>query len=257
LDFFPFIRVRDGPLSIADDLFMECLINGIKNETISYQTLIKKNTNKNRSALLKKINALKTEGVIFDNRILELEMLLNKQLDLELRAEIENLSSYEYLNDEKITPYFVSLAKNNKATASIDTICDDNGNAFINAADRNEYVRDFYAKLYRVPDGQPANVEGCIENFLGPEILNSRLIADSKIPANKAQELESDITIEELDVSVLQGNKSAAGMDGLNNCFIKRYWKYLRTPLHRYLSKCVSTSRLTNSFRSAKNKIIP
>jgi hypothetical protein len=236
---------------------MECLINGIKNETISYQTFIKKNTNKNRSALLKKIDALKSEGVNFDNRLLELESLLNKQLDLELRAEIENLSSYEYLNDEKITPYFVSLAKNNKATASTDTICDDNGNAFINAADRNEYVREFYAKLYRVPDGQPANVEGCIENFLGPEILNSRLIADSKIPADKAQELESDITIEELDVSVLQGNKSAAGMDGLNNCFIKRYWKYLRTPLHRYLTCCVRTSRLTDSFRSAKIKIIP
>jgi hypothetical protein len=145
LDFFPFVRVRDGPLTISDDLFIECLVNGIKNETISYQTFIKKNTNKNRSALLKKIEALKSEGINFDNRLLELESLLNKQLDLELRAEIENLSSYEYLNDEKITPYFVSLAKNNKATASTDTICDDNGNAFINAADRNQYVREFYA----------------------------------------------------------------------------------------------------------------
>jgi hypothetical protein len=58
LDFFPFITVRDGPLSIADDMFMECLVNGIKNETISYQTFIQKNTNKNRTALIKKSTPL-------------------------------------------------------------------------------------------------------------------------------------------------------------------------------------------------------
>jgi len=29
-------------LSIEDDIFLECLINAIKNETISYQTFIKK-----------------------------------------------------------------------------------------------------------------------------------------------------------------------------------------------------------------------
>jgi hypothetical protein len=111
--------------------------------------------------------------------------------------------------------------------------------------------------LYGIPVGQPENVEGCIENFLGAEILNSRLVRDSKIPADKAAELERDITIEELDISVLQGNRSAAGMDGLSNCFIKRYWKYFRTPLHRYLLKCLQVSKLTDSFRTAKIKIIP
>jgi hypothetical protein len=183
--------------------------------------------------------------------------LLNKQVDLELRSEIENLNSFEYLNDEKKTPYFVSLAKSNKAVASTDNICDENGVPFNSSTARNEYVRNFYAKLYGIPDDQPENVEGCIENFIGAEILNSRLVRDSKIPADKAEELERDITIEELDISVLQGNRSAAGMDGLSNCFIKRYWKYFRTPLHRYLLKCLQGSKLTDSFRTAKIKIIP
>jgi hypothetical protein len=43
LEFFPFARARDGTLSIGDDIFMECLMNNIKNETISYQIFVKKN----------------------------------------------------------------------------------------------------------------------------------------------------------------------------------------------------------------------
>jgi hypothetical protein len=44
-----------------------------------------------------------------------------------MRTEIENLSSFEYLNDEKITPYFVNLAKCNTAAATTDSICDSDG----------------------------------------------------------------------------------------------------------------------------------
>ena len=81
------------------------------------------------------------------DEILECEAILNRQTDLELRAEIENLRNFEYLNDEKITPYFVSLAKSNKATATTDSICDDEGNPFNSAVERNNYVRNFYASL--------------------------------------------------------------------------------------------------------------
>jgi hypothetical protein len=49
---------------------------------------------------------------------MEAEAVLNRQLDIEMRTEIENLSSFEYLNNEKITPYFVNLAKCNTASGS-------------------------------------------------------------------------------------------------------------------------------------------
>jgi hypothetical protein len=69
---------------------------------------------------------------------------------------------------------------------------------------------NFYAKLYSIPEGQEPAAENCIEDFLGPEICNSRLVMDSKIPEQKRLELEQDITIQELDISAAQGNKSAA-----------------------------------------------
>jgi hypothetical protein len=182
LEFFPFETTRDGTLSIEDDIFMECLINSIKNETISHQTFVKKNSQKNRANLVKKITDLKERGLIGTDAFLEYESILNKQMDLEMRAELENLNCYEYLNDEKITPYFISLAKSNKAIASTDTICDNDGIPFRTATDRNNCVKEFYSKLYSIPPDEPPNIEDCIEEFLGPEILNSCLVQDSKVP---------------------------------------------------------------------------
>jgi hypothetical protein len=74
---------------------------------------------------------------------------------------------------------------------------------------------------------------------------------------NKREELESPITIEELDISASQGNRSAAGMDGLSNCLIKKIWPLLRVPLHKYLNHCLETGNLTFTFRTAKIRIIP
>jgi len=59
LEFFPFEIVRDGPLTINDDQFMECLTNTIRNETISYQQFIEKNSQKQRKRLLEKIKEFK------------------------------------------------------------------------------------------------------------------------------------------------------------------------------------------------------
>ncbi len=85
LEFFPFETVRDGTLGIEDDLFMECLINAVKNETISYQIFVIKKSKKNKANLIKRIEERKKSGFIGDDLTLELEGLLNKQVDLELR----------------------------------------------------------------------------------------------------------------------------------------------------------------------------
>jgi len=257
LEFFPFDVARDGNLTIGDDIFMECLMNGMRNEIVSYQTFIQKNVKTQKRNLISRIESLKNSSIPGTELILELERTLNRQLDLEMRTELENHRNFEYLNDEKITPYFVNLAKCNNACATTDSICDSNGQPFANGELRNAYVREFYADLYKIPEGQVPAADGCIEAFLGPEICVTRLVQESKIPEIKKTELERDISIEELDVSALQGNKSAAGMDGLSNCFIKKFWQLLRTPLHRYLKKCLLTGSLTNSFKTAKIRIIP
>jgi hypothetical protein len=254
LEFFPFELVRDGELSICDDLFLECLVNSMRNEIVSYQTFLKKATHTQKKNLMTRIENLKETSVPGSDMILELERILNRQLDLEMRTELENSSNFEYLNDEKITPYFVNLDKCNKATATTDVICDNNGEPFNTAEDRNNFVRNFYADLYKIPAGQQPAGDGCIEEFLGPLICSSKIVGDSKLTEAKRLELEHAVTIEELDISASQGNKSSAGMDGLSNCFIKKFWPLLRKPLHRYLTECLRKGRLTDSFRIIPKK---
>jgi hypothetical protein len=46
-------------------------------------------------------------------------------------------------------------------------------------------------------------------------------------------------------------------MDGLSNCFIKKYWNLIRVPLHRYACYCHGTGKLTPNFSTASIKLIP
>ncbi len=134
---------------------------------------------------------------------------------------------------------------------------DDDGNPFRSDAELKEYIRNFYQKIYRAPASDATLRENCIHEFLGEEICNSNLVKDSIIPENLAQELEEPLTLNELNKSAAQGNRSAAGMDGINNCFIKKFWHLLRLPLHRYITLCHNEGTLTQSFRTASIKLIP
>jgi hypothetical protein len=99
---------------------------------------------------------------------------------------------------------------------------DNDGNPFRSDIELKEYVRNFYQKIYKAPASDDTIREDCIRKFLEEEICNSNLVKDSIIPENLAQELEDPFTLTELDESAAQGNRSAAGMDSINNCFFKK-----------------------------------
>jgi hypothetical protein len=123
--------------------------------------------------------------------------------------------------------------------------------------DMKNYVLTYYTSLYKKDENEPADFSNCIENFLGEEICQNPITVSRKIPANLAQLLELPISIDELDKSISQANKSACGMDGISNCFIKKYWTYFRTPLHRYLGTALLKKQLTPTFRTGLIKLIP
>jgi hypothetical protein len=89
-------------------------------------------------------------------------------------------------------------------------------------------VRNYYQNLYRKPACNETFNPNCIREFLGQEILNSGLVRDSIISEATAAWLEAPLSMEELDKSAAQGNRSASGMDGLSNCFIKKFWHVLK-----------------------------
>ena len=93
------------------------------------------------------------------------------------------------------------------------------------------------------------NLEGCIEEFLGPEICNHPLIQNSKLTEAEKITLDLPLTIDELDKSLEKANfKSAAGVDGMSNLFLKKFWQFFRTGVFNYALFCFDRGRLTDNY---------
>jgi hypothetical protein len=104
----------------------------------------------------------------------------------------------------------------------------------------------------------PVDCTNCIENFLGQDIINNPVVQNSRITVQERNELESPLTLQELDESLADCNmRSAAGADGFSNKLIKACWQVLRIPLYNYALHCYNTGILTTNFRSACFKLIP
>jgi hypothetical protein len=236
---------------------LETLINNVRNDCIGFQTFLAKTVKDSTGTILKKLTELKADYVRNQAEIDILQRKLDGIVDNTLRSKLEATSNFEILNNERITPHFLNLAKGSKAEASLSDLRDDNGDHFPSDEHMKEYVRNYYQNLYRKPACEEFIDENSIRNFLGVDICNSRLFQDSRIPDHIRRELEEPISLQELDTSASQGNRSAAGMDGINNCFIKKFWHLLRTPLHRYVTHCHETGTLSQSFKTASIKLIP
>jgi hypothetical protein len=128
----------------------------------------------------------------------------------------------------------------------------------ITVAERNDFIYEYYKNLYVQDPNEDDDISGCIERFLGPDILNSNLVANSKISETEKNSLEQEISLAELDKSVNEAKlNSVGGMDGIGNQFLKKFWVYFRIPLYNYAKCCFEKGQLTSSFKSAAIRLIP
>jgi exonuclease III len=246
------------PLTIDDDDFMEILINSVRNSVISYQSFISKNVALSKKNIEKKLKDLKTNVIANFNEISQLELDLRNINESEINAELEKNPNFETLNTERITPFFLKMVKGSTQEKSQTEIRDQNGRAFTNIEEQKRYIYEHFANSFKRNPMEPENLHHCIENFLGPAILNHPLVNSLKLTPVERDSLEGDLSLEELDFAIEGANKkSAAGLDGLNTRFNHRYWRFFRSPLHRYASTAFRKGTLTQSFRSSIIKLIP
>ncbi len=93
-------------LTMDDDIFMEILINHIRNEVINYQAFIFKKIDESTLRLVDKIKQLKNEHVANFDRISELELQLRQINETKINSELEKKPNFALLNSERITPFF-------------------------------------------------------------------------------------------------------------------------------------------------------
>jgi hypothetical protein len=205
-----------------------------------------------------KLNNLRKDCPSNVDEIIVLERELNQILDSELVAKVRSMKLFSRLNSEKPTPLFLSLAKSSNSGKSLSCIMRPDGTPYDSDVDRNEGIVSFYENIYRKEDETSIDFSNCIERFLGERVLNNPIVKNSKLSQAERDILDEPLTVDELDSSMEKCNvRSAPGIDGLNNYFIKKFWYLLRIPLLNYLLHCFETGTLTTNFRSASIKLIP
>jgi hypothetical protein len=116
----------------------------------------------------------------------------------------------------------------------------------------------YYENIYRKPLSDLTDYSDSITHFLGHEIVTNPIISSSMLTDEERISLDQPLTINELDLSMEKCNmRSAPGIDGFSNAFIKKYWHFFRTPLFNYATECFRKRQLTANFRSASIKLIP
>jgi hypothetical protein len=243
---------------MEDDAFLELLMNNIRNEVISYQSFINKTINANVKKISDELAALKKNYVLNFEKISELELKMREINDIKVSSILEKNSNFNTLHSEKITPFFLKMAKGYQHESSMRDICNYNGEHFATLNEQKNFIRSHFANSFKKPRDEPADLQGCIERFLGEEILNHPLVANLKLDENERNRLDEELTLAELDKAVDEANvNSAAGIDGISLKFIKRYWHVFRVPLKKYADKAFVNGRLTHNFRTALIKLIP
>jgi hypothetical protein len=218
------------------------------------QKLIKyKNLFKNR--LISEIAKLESStGNEVAETLLRYERELNNILNLELRCLISNKRIFENLTHEKPTRRFHDLAHNIGKGDSLNRVTNDDGMLFANATDLENYLTNFYAKLYR----KDPEVSGSIEDFRGPDICNHPVVRNSKLMPEQVAELETDLTFEEIHKAMNESNaKSAPGMDGYSGKFIKKFFYIIGRPLFKCFQLRLEEQTLLEMFATAQIKLIP
>ncbi len=69
--------------------------------------------------IIESLKKLKTNYIANESKIIPLEKKLDEIVDNKLRNQLEATSNFEILQNEKITPFFLNLAKGSKAEASL------------------------------------------------------------------------------------------------------------------------------------------
>jgi hypothetical protein len=127
-------------LTCDDKSFFETLIMSVKNTTLSVQHNDYKIKSIAKDTLKKRIKHLKQNFVPNQDEIFALEGRLSNIVDTELREELSLLKNFERLNDEKITPYFMALAKQLASDALLSDIRNTDGTEFIDCSERERYI---------------------------------------------------------------------------------------------------------------------
>jgi hypothetical protein len=203
-------------LSCSDDVFFEIIANAVRNNTMAHQSTVYAIKNARKLRLTNNIKDLKERFNANSREILILERELSNMEENERKVELEHYRLFSTLNAERITPYFMSLVKNTKQAQTTNDILDNEGNAFSNSEKLSDFVGKYYKEVHKINNMRVPCDRERLEEFLG-DVKNNPELIGSKLTEQERVNLESPLTVDELDNAINQCNmQSAPGADGFS-----------------------------------------
>jgi hypothetical protein len=132
---------------LPDDTFLDYLVNNIRNEVISYQSFISKKINESYNNLLEKLEQLKSDSVTNLQEISDCELKLCEINEIKINSILSKNPNFAQLNGERITPFFLKMAKGSTQVNSMWEIRDNEGRMFNSIVEQKTFIRDYFAPL--------------------------------------------------------------------------------------------------------------
>ena len=243
--------------SIDADLFLTVLSSNLLNNVTSTQASIKNTNLELKKTLGVKLNQLKTDMDSNFEEIIKLETKLSNIIDDELDEKLEKSKLFENLRFEKNSSNFNRIFKASKNGESVNKIKRKEGTDFVefdNRMARDNYIKNFYGDIY-MRQNLP-NIT--IEEFLGENVCNKQEVIGKKLNEGEKESLERNITLDELEKSLLSANpNSAPGLDGLNNKALKSFWPFIKFAILKGLNTMIDKGKLTDLLRLGGIRLIP
>jgi hypothetical protein len=90
--------------NLTDDIFMETLVNNLRNDCVNYQIFVSRTISDTVASSLNRIKDLKLDYQRNHLEISQLERKLDLIQDNKLRSKLETNRNFEIMNSEKINP---------------------------------------------------------------------------------------------------------------------------------------------------------
>ena len=253
-------KVQNRPILIEYDKFLETLMNNLHNCIMSHQRAHKKTTNillrdmRKRMSELQSTN-LNTESNLYHKQIYLEKKILDFDADLNLR-NCARTKLWHFMNFEKPTKSFCTLAKAQKGNDSLNQIKERDGQGNIvdyeNDDEQNSDLCNYFKNIYsKIP-------EKSLEQFLTPEIMNSDYVQSKKLSNLDSERDNIPITHHEL-TKALEETKigSSPGLDGFTYAVLKFLWPLIEHPVTKGFEVMVEKEEIYPNLRTASIKLIP
>ena len=157
---YPIELFHNFSLSVDDDIFMDTLLNNIRNEVTAYQFFINSVKKGKKTLLTTELSELKLNHIysVEDvERMANIEKELTTISDEEISGKLSSSPLFDHLNNEKMSSSFLKLAEISGSEDKLSDI-EREGTKFASKAERDSYIHNYYENLYKKNLDEPENL---------------------------------------------------------------------------------------------------